>query len=274
MIAYELIVPSASRPHLLGPGLKSLFAHIDCLPARVIVHDDAVFPGRKADVEGALDYALPAGVPVIIKYDDPPLSHGPSLHWLLSQVSTEYVLYTQDDLEVVRDIPLASALGVMHQNDIHQIRFNKRATMEWKRTWQKKEYPFARPDGTTQVLTVSDHWYFQTGLWRVARIKPVVDFLMLETGDSFRERCEVKINDCMNRKSAEFNHRGPRDYALPPSAEEAMVQEIRRDVQRTFIWGRIGEDRYVNNLGFRPEDWALLRARGGVGGPRDSQAQL
>ena len=54
MIPYELIIPSASRPHLLGRVLESLVQHLDQPPARLLVHDDAVFPGKAAEVEAAV----------------------------------------------------------------------------------------------------------------------------------------------------------------------------------------------------------------------------
>lgn len=276
MIPYELIIPSASRPHLLGAALMSLLGRVDQMPERLIVHDDAAFPGRGEETRGVVEsIAKSQLVPLVFAHDNPPLMHGLSLHWLLSHVRTEYVLYSQDDLLVVRDLPIADALDVMHRNQLHQIRFNKRPTMEYKAGWRKKTVYFPAAEQSSQALTVADHWYFQTGLWRVSRIKPVIDWWVMATGESFKEHCEPKTNKAMNREIGEFNHWAlANGYALPDQACYAMDPDVRIEVQRTFIWGKIGEDRYVDNLGANPDDWALVRPRGGTGPPRvDSQAR-
>jgi hypothetical protein len=281
VIPYELIIPCASRPHLLLSALESLLARVDQQPARILLHDDVVFPGAEARTDALVQNARDTyGIPIIFGRDNPPLGHGPTLKWLLDHVQTEYVLYSQDDLFVRRDLPIAVALATMHQHRVHQIRFNKRATMEWKGAWHKREFPFPTVVGGMQqtvavVLTIADHWYFQTGLWRVARIKPVVDFWMEHFPGGFGEHAEPKLNNSMNRGVPEFNYAvqcGHIKYELPPDHATSMNPDIRAQVQRTFIWGKIGEEQYIDNLATKPEDWALLRPRGGRGGPRDSQA--
>jgi len=271
VIPYDLIVPSAARPHLLSAALMSLLGRVDQMPTRLIVHDDAAFPGRAEETRTTCEsVARSQRLPLVFTHDDLPLMHGPSLHWLLSQVQTEYVLYTQDDLLIVRDLPIVAALETMHRYGLHQIRFNKRPTMEYKMFWRKKEFTFG-----DVTLTIADHWYFQTGLWRVSRIKPVVDWWIMATGTSFREHCEPKMNKAMNREVGEFNHWAlANGYELPEQAYLAMDPDTRAKVQKTFIWGPIGTDRYIDNLGDKPEDWALVRPRGGTGPARvDSQAR-
>jgi hypothetical protein len=314
VIPYELIVPSASRPHLLEPALDSLLERVDQLPTGILVHDDAAFPGRQGEVGEILRRVQRAHrINVAAIFRDPPVSHGAALGWLLSHTRTPIVLYTQDDLRVVRRLPIARALEVMTTHGLHQVRFNKRATMGWKGEWPKREYWFpgepishkpicawALPGEVSvevphplgfgahmaggcgcfggAVLTTADHWYFQTGLWRVAPVKTVVDWWLSTTGESFKEHAEAKINQTMNGQVEDFNRdrlRGLVTLDLPPASAAAMDPAVRARVQRTFIWGPIGEDRYVENLGAAPEDWALRRPRGGVVGPgsdRDSQA--
>jgi hypothetical protein len=284
---YELIIPSASRPHLLGPALDSLIEHCDVPPQVLHVHDDAAFPHKRDAVLDVVRRAAETwNIAYSFEYDPEPISHGPSLQRLLDRVLTSFVLYTQDDLRVLRPLPIARALQVMQRNGLHQIRFNKRATMEYKGTWRKVERVFRALDcphgiglctGSCDVtLTVADHWYFQTGLWRVERIKPVVDFWMSFSGpQSFRERCEVKINNAMNREVPEFvEWADTHFYALPESTSVAMQQDVRAQIQRTFIWGPIGEEQFIENLATSPDDWALDRPRGGTGPARcDSQAR-
>lgn len=298
MIAYELIVPSASRPHLLERALDSLLTQVDQLPNRILVHDDAAFPGRQGPVTEVLAEAGRVhGVPVVWQLQDPASGHGAALGWLLSHATTEYVLYTQDDLLAVRPLPIGRALAVMARHGLHQIRFNKRATMGWKGGWPKKEYAFASREhdpgctgaivgtpelgahslgtcgcGAAEICTVADHWYFQTGLWRRERSQKAVEWWIAHTGEWFREHTEVKVNRLMNGEVGEFNAAPAFDL---PAPGRAMDPDERARVQRTFIWGEIGLDRFIDNLGGDPADWALFRPRGGVTGPgsdRDSQA--
>lgn len=293
VIPYDLIVPSASRPHLLERVLHSLLEHVDQKPRMLIVHDDAAFPGRQHLVyEVVMQAARTHAVPVIVEAHDPPLNHGPSVHWLLQHVETPYVLYSQDDHIVVRDLPITRCLDVMQQHDLHHVRFNKRATMDYKGEFKKIEvsYRRTRPLWGTHTawedltLCVSDHWYFQTSLWRVARIKPVVDWWMQHHGASFHEHCEVKVNRTFNGQIAEFGEPWPLPNALghrtidPTTGVRRAIDNpmdplVRQTYQRTFIWGKIGEERYIEHIGGDPADWALWRPRGGHGGPRDSQNQ-
>lgn len=284
MIPYEVIMPSASRSKLFAPSLLSVLGRADQVPRRVIVHDDVVKPDdREAVQSAATSICQAAGVPLLFLQDEPPLSHGLSLYELLRRVETEYVLYSQDDAFVERDVPVQEALALMHQHKLHQIRFNKRPTMEYKLTFHKKEFQFLLPldrnapeerDGT-RTLTVADHWYFQLGLWRVARILPVVHWWVRSTGRSFAEHSEVKINKAMNRDIGEFNHWAlANGYELPEQQCYAMEPDVRARVHRTFIWGPIGEDRFFDNLAVDPKDWRLVRPRGGSGPVEvDSQAR-
>lgn len=296
MIPYEVVIPSAARPHLLEQVLGTLLARVDQLPIIVRIHNDARWPGRREAIEHARRM-VPDSVPVVIEHDDPPIKHGPALQRLLSQVQTEYVLYSQDDHRVVRPLPIAPALRLLRDHELNQIRFNKRDTMDKKgpegREFHKIAFWFACPDlpaawqyplpkpggmpvldlatgqptapipGTAVPLCAADHWYFQTGLWRVAAIKPVVDWWADPAGGgrlgAFAEHTEVKINDVFNGKYQAQVH-----FPQPPvpCCEPAQWNDplVRAAVHRTFIWGPIGEPAFVQHIGHQPADWALERA--------------
>lgn len=190
-IPYDLIMPSASRPHLLRRVLASYFEYADQLPRRLIVHDDAVFPGRRDDVMRVVEECSAAArVAHVVHHDDPPLNHGPSVNWLLQRAETDYVLYGQDDHIVTRMLPLRDALLVMHEHGANNIRFNKRPTMDMKGTFRKKVVERTLADGRTFALCVADHWYFQTGLWRRRVARLVTEWFMTHT-DAFAEHCVV-----------------------------------------------------------------------------------
>jgi len=269
MLPYELILPSASRPHLLRQTLSTFFANAGQWPERVIVHNDGVFPGKREQIETLLYSQVPGQIPLIFQHDESPLRHGPSLKWLLANVRTEYVLYTQDDFATVRPLPIDLALGVMHRNGLNQIRFNKRKTMAVKgepgREFVKVEKIFPALEefgaGVFQTLCVADHWYFQTGVWRVAAIKPVVDWWASIGPGAFSEHCETKINQVFNG-----HYRSIADF--PPSVPVCSPEDwndpvVRGRVHKTFIFGGVREPKFVEHLGHDPKDWALVRANRG-----------
>jgi len=185
-----------------------------------------------------------------------PKGHGPALHWLLTHVQGPYCLYTQDDHETVRNIPAISALQTMARYHLNQIRFNKRATVEFKEThkgrWYKKEVRCE-----DKPLCVSDHWYFQTSLWRVSAIKPVVDAYQAHwhEGKWFNEHSESKINAALD------GYRPDLYTPDPPIWGDPSDPNVREVCQRTFIWGPIGNDRYIKHIGDDPKDWAGTHPR-------------
>lgn len=262
-VPYSLIVTSASRPHLLGPTLQSFLAHADALPQKIFIHNDAAFrPGTvEADHRwtqikvGLADLDYPRQI--VLTHADPPRRLGLALWWLLHNVETEYVVYSQDDFVTVRDLPIRRALAVMMEYEARQIRFNKRATLSqkdtWKGVWKKEERVVYTSAGAAETLTVSDHWYFQTGLWRVAPIKAVVDWCTA-TPERTALFAMLSAEEVINR--AMDGAFGPiPGLDIPGAEQDAESPTVRAQVQRTFIWGPIGEDRYIRHIGVDPADW-------------------
>lgn len=266
MIPYSLIIPSAARPHLLESVLGTLLARVDQWPQRVLIHNDERFPGRRGRIEQVIARMVPMELqPVWLEHDNPPIKHGPALHHLLSAVQTEYVLYSQDDHQVVRPLPIRPALALLDRYHLNQIRFNKRDTMDKKgregEEFYKVESTFVLPTIEPQILCAADHWYFQTGVWRVAAIKPIVDWWAGEGGQygEFGEHMEVKINQVMNGQW--WGKHPPFPPEVPILRNEGSWNDpaVRARVHKTFIWGPVGERAFVEHIGHRPEDWALER---------------
>ena len=254
-LPYDLIIPSARRPHLLGPTIRTLLAHVDRQPERILIHDDICWEGRDRAMQDVLQ-SIPAEKLVYGEHA-PPIRHGPALGWLLDRVQTEYVLYSHDDFETIRPLPISTALDVMHTYHLHHIRFNKRATMDYKGEFRKIEKRFGE-----HTLTVADHWYFQTSLWRVDQIRPVVRWWMTDGAGcgAFAEHAEVKINQVFNGQWFPL-------FTPPPTMEFAGEPtrwndpEYRARFQKTFIWGKVGNGAYIKHLGHAAHDWALPRMR-------------
>lgn len=257
MVPYTLIVTASHRPHLLDPTLQSLLAHVDQPPTEILVHDDdatdllkpEIGEARRADTRACLTHLMAEadwleGCPTVYTWASPPRRMGLALRWLLANVRTEYVLYSQDDFVTVRRLPVALALDTLQTHELHQIRFNKRATLAYKETWQgrweKREVHYG-----PVTLCVSDHWYFQTGVWRVAPIKAAVEWA---TATETRRRllAQASAEEALNLILD--GHCGPiagLSTPLPTWQDPATRQAY----QRTFIWGPIGEDRYIRHIG-------------------------
>jgi hypothetical protein len=285
MIPYELVIPSASRPHLLDETLRTLFLHLDQPPARVLLHDDAVFPDKQTLIAEILRERVPKTISTIFLSDSPPIFHGPSLQRLLGMVSTEYALYTQDDFETIRDLPITAALTLLDRYGLNQIRFNKRHTMDKKGREGEEFYKVEKwfdveewvddenillpttidPPGTRMrlPLCIADHFYFQTNLFRVAALKPVLDWWVSrgKAHGDFGEHMEVKVNNVFNGQMRHLHgDLGPEVPVLKPEDGDWNDAETRARIQKTFIWGRIGEPPFIKHLGTNPQDWALKRA--------------
>lgn len=287
MIPYSLIVASANRPHLLEKTIFSHLAHVDQAPSHIFIHNDEAFKDREGTPLHStreakcrtIAYFATAGSDILgkIHHQAPPAGHGAALGWLLDEAAAQglkYVLYTQDDFLALRALPIQQALKVMDTQDFHQIRFNKRPTLQAKKNFVKHELRFRIRQhhddgcdlysqcyrgcicGAEPVLTVSDQWYFQTGLWRVEPIRQAVKGWLDANPQAFREDPEAKINAAFDGKLTNLKVNAP-----PPGAPNDLATRLQ--YQRTFIWGPIGEPAFVKHIGDQPEDWASRHIRDG-----------
>lgn len=242
IVTYDLVIPSASRPHLLRRTLASIRKYADVQPSRLILHNDEVFPNKLPDIVEILQDVWDAQLSeIVFRNDNPPVRHGPALYWLLRQAKSKVILYSQDDHEVIRPLPLQIALTTMGwDSQVRQIRFNKRATREYKDTWQGPWYKKEFTAINSVPLTISDHWYFQTGLWNLEFARRAVEWASRIYPEQFEKHCEEAINRYLDE-----------NYVLDPRDVDQRAKRI-----GTFIWGPIGEDRYIQHIGDAPEDWA------------------
>jgi hypothetical protein len=251
VIAYDVIVSSVhDRADLLERTLRTMLAQLDRAPARVIVHED-VRPGH-ALVEGRTERALVpcevAGVPFQLIRTNPGTGLARAMLRLLETATTEFVFYTQEDFDFVRPVPVARCLEIMQRHALNHVRFNKRDTLPVKgahhsdpaRRWTKQEVTF---DG--QTFCVSDHVYFQANLTRRSVLLEGFSALYAKHPGG-AVRCE-----------AGFNHWFNATHGQGAGSVDGH-QAKRRDLLRTFIWGGIGEPRFVVHTGAerRSQGWA------------------
>lgn len=251
-MSYEVIVTSVhDRRDLLDRTLRTLFAQVDRKPERVIVHED-VRPSHPF-IAGATERILAAierelGVACTLIRTNPGGGLGRALLKVLEAAKTDFVLYTQEDFDTVRALPVGACVDLMAHHELHHVRFNKRTTMrikgehrERREWWTKEEHTF---DG--QVLTLSDNWYFQTSLWRRS--------IAL---DGFRAVVgRARPGEVISHAEIKFQrwfHEGIGQGAGTVDGQ----QQARRLHCRTWIWGRIGEPRFIDHTGSerRSQGW-------------------
>jgi hypothetical protein len=252
VIPYDVIITSVhDRADLLERTLRSMIPRLDQKPARVIVHEDAR-PGREV-VEGRTEAILAAvqrdtGVPIELIATRPSTGLSLALLRLLEAASTEFVFYTQEDFDFVRDVPVARCLQIMQRHALNHVRFNKRDTLAIKGAhrarsawWTKKE---AFYDG--QPFCISDHFYFQANLTRRALILEGFKQLIYDNPAGL-VRCEAKFNHWANTRYGDG----------AGSVDGNGNHEKRRDLLRTFIWGGVGEPRFILHTGAlrRSQEW-------------------
>jgi hypothetical protein len=251
VISYDLIVTSVhDRADLLDRTLRSLLPRLDQKPERILVNEDAradrpVVEGRSEEIVQRIEADL--GVTVELLRQRPGTGLARALLRLYEAAATEFVLYTQEDFDTVRDVPVVSTLETMRRHGLNHVRFNKRNTLPIKghhhadrsKWWTKQEVQL---DG--QTFCVSDHIYFQLCLNRRALLLEGLKEILYgnPTGNV---RIEAAVNHWFNTK-----HGGG-------CGSVDGSQDVRRDKLKTFVFGKVDEPRFIVHTGAerRSQGW-------------------
>ncbi len=250
MIPFEVIVSSVhDRRHFLDATLRSMLARFDQLPTRIIVHEDArttkpIEVGSSEEIMTAIERDFDVPVTLMIKRPGTGLPR--AMLRLLEASSTEFVFYTQEDFDFVRAVPVARCLEIMQRHALNSVIFNKRNTLPVKgqhlpdraRWWTKEEVTFDE-----QKFCVAEHWRFQANMGRRSLFLEGVKELLTASPDL--PRIEHPYNGWLNTK-----------YGQNCGSVDGS-QARRRDLLRTFIWGGVGELRFVQHTGaeHRTQGW-------------------
>lgn len=250
MIPYEVIVSSVhDRGDLLERTLRSMLAQVDQLPARVLVHEDArpdreVVAGRTEAIAARISAEFGVAVELILTRPGTGLPR--AMLRLLEAAATEFVFYTQEDFDFVRPVPVARCLEIMQRNALNSVIFNKRNTLPIKgahlpdraRWWTKEVVRFDEQD-----FCIAEHWRFQANMGRRALFLEGVKELV--SANPSIARIEHPFNGWLNTRYGEGC--GSVDGS----------QARRRNLLRTFIWGGVGEPRFVLHTGAerRSQGW-------------------
>jgi len=246
---YEVLVTAVSeRADLFIQTMESMLENLDTPPSRLIVHEDVRPGSRPGEIRLWLNTALAMGKfpAYTLKETEPSRGLGPAMLWCFQQATTPIVFYTQEDWQFVRRVPVGACLDIMEEHKLNHVRFNKRKTMKAKHEdtnhpWKKVEVEFAvpgialltlPPQSQMQKFCISDHWYTQASLWRVAPALPG-----LEACQGFPQA---------NRFVAEFNAWMNRTYG---DGREWQEQQHRHERLKTYIWGPVAEPAFIKHLG-------------------------
>jgi len=251
VIPYDVIVTSVhDRRDLLERTLRSLIAQVDQRPARILINEDArsghpVEEGASERLAAQLQADF--GVPIELITRRPGMGLALAILRLLEAASTEFVFYTQEDFDFVREVPVARCLKIMQQHSLTHVRFNKRDTLPVKGAHRPREAWWTKEEVVLdgQTFCVSDHVYFQANLTRRSVLLEGFKELFSWHPDG-AVRCEARFNEWFNRK-----------YGDGAGSVDGC-QAKRRDLLRTFIWGGVGEPRFVLHTGAerRSQGWA------------------
>lgn len=277
-LEYDLLVSSASRPHLLRQVLANIFRYVDQPPRRVIVHEDVQAPEWRGEVRRMICDADAIPSRWTLLEDEPPILHGPTIHRLVTASDADYVLYAQDDDAPIRPVPIRETLEVMAGHNLNAVRFNKRVTMAAHRGWPKREVAFGLPvikqgEGPHKAwiagccplhsdrlvwLTLSEKFHFTFSLWNRAYVANVAEWWETAHPASIREHGEAKLGAAMAGEVAEFNAWPSRAIEVPEPGTN-LDHDVRQRICKTYIYGRIGDPPFTDHLGWRKEDWRLPR---------------
>ena len=238
--AVDVIVPSTSRPDLLKQTLESFKDHVKFNGRLRFFLEEANMGVRETDP--TISAEMISRTAECVRIAD---RHGftgvnvedvGSYSWALTKamdrwITSPYMFNLEDDWLCIRDIPLDLAVDAMEQNEINQIRFNKRDTMPSKNegAWIKVTRKLA-VNGQEYIFTGSDHWYFNPALWRMEWIRP--------RWEARQANAHWYLN----------NHAyGPlmREYKF----ETRPGPDFYADVLRFYIWGGIDEKAFFRHLG-------------------------
>ena len=242
MSPYDVIVSSVhDRADLLDRTLRSMLTMLDAKPERVIVHEDAragqpFVEGRTRGILDAIEREH--GVPLVLLERRPGGGLARAVLRLVEEARTEFVLYTQEDFDFLRPVPVERCLDLMAAHELHHVRFNKRKTMRVKGEDRPEHERFYKVEATygAEVLCISDHWYFQASLWRTALAREgFAEMASRAPEGKSIDFCEMKFNRWYNTTyGGDVNLRDPL---------------TRQRLLRTFIWGPIAEPAFIRHTG-------------------------
>lgn len=239
----EILITSSSRPQLF-PIFWESFKKMCIIrqPYRVTVHEDFVFQEESTKVIQYLEKLRSKGEIHIIDYDRPAHGLGWTLnHYITKRFDCDYIFYMQEDWFFERPIDIDQIIWTMDQNPekLNLVFFNKIRNQGVINKMRQDEY-----DYNGMKCCIYHAWAFLPGIWRLPFVK--------KHWRSAPERPE----------GAFTNSFGSHVQRIPVAYCEKKIG--------AYIYGRMGEHRYVRHIG---NDWRMAswRLEGGKPGGRHAE---
>lgn len=163
-----------------------------------------------------------------IYQNDPPIGLGESMKRRILESKSDYIFYLQDDWEFERPIDVDRIIWTMNRNNINCVTFNKYRNMK-PTDFVDKEVDF---DGMKMCLY--NGWQFLPGIWRTRLVK-----YKFEQHGTRKERPEGYWQNLFGTHQERLNH------------------EHLESAVRAYMYGGLGEYRYVRHIGgsWRTAEW-------------------
>ena len=170
----DILVTSASRLDYLKLTVKSLQYHLKFSgKLNWILHEDVV---NKEGSRQVIDWVYKSGIFSRTLETTPAQRQGAAVKTLLEASTTEFVIRTEDDWVLQRELNLDDVINVMeHCHLINQISFNKR------RNSLVVDKRYQTYDCLDFELCLNWNWSFILGVWRRAFILP--NWVVTSRGD-------------------------------------------------------------------------------------------
>ena len=252
----DILIMGSSRPELLPYCIKSIREKVKYSgDFRWLYHEDFVFPEKS---KKALDWVtnLAHGNQSstgwtwselqnfdVVKKHNPAIGYGRAIEHMLDYIESPFFLMVQEDCEFEREVDLDIVLNLMDKyNEINQITYHINKTPKQftgkGAVYDLKEYEF-----DNVILTLWYSWFFFPNVTRL---------------DWFKEKWIVKPDEPEKFK--------PADWFINEvlgNIQDRIKHEYSYNNIGSFIYGKIGEPRYVRHIGdsWRSPYWQLKKKK-------------
>jgi hypothetical protein len=234
----DILIMGSSRPKLLPYCINSIREKVKYSGNfRWIYHEDFVYPEYSQE---SVNYLISQNFDEVVSHY-PAIGYGRAIEHMLDYIKSPFFLMVQEDCEFEREVDLDIVINLMDKyNEINQITYHINKTPRQFKgkgaIYNLKEYEF---DNIT--LTLWYAWLFFPNITRL---------------DWFKKKWVVKPDEPEKFKPADWF-----TNEVLGNIQDRVKHEYSYNNIGSFIYGKIGEPRYVRHIGdsWRSPHWQLKR---------------
>ena len=232
----DILIMGSSRPQLLVYLIESLqrfvLSQIQNVEYKIFLHEDFLIPSES---DKTIKFCKENNITVV--NHNPNIGVGPAMDYMFKKhIKAPYLLYLQDDWEFERSgIDVDRILCMMNRNqNVNCVTFHKYRNMKPFDRWEHKEVEF---DGVGMCLYPG--WTFNPGIWRMSKVR--------QHWRTKKERPEGYWQTGLG------------------THEQRMSHKYCEDNLGSYVYGGMGEYRYVRHLGgtWRMAEWQMNNKKPG-----------